>query len=420
MTPQDRFYRIVESGLCIGCGLCQSVAGKDTIRMEKAESGELRPRVLGALTEERVDMIYETCPGTRAEGLPEALSSQAPEFDPVWGPYHRLVLAWAGEPQIRHEGSAGGVLTALGRYLLNSRRVAFVLHVKASAAEPSFGERTLSFTEAEVLEGAGSRYGPTAPLIDFDDVLAREEPFALIAKPCDLNAVRNLAHRDPRVDALVRYWLSPVCGGYMPTEAMHRFMHDNRIDPSNVAALRYRGLGCPGPTTFRMRDSEERSFHYLDFWGEDESAWSLPFRCKICPDGIGDGADIAAADIWPGAAPDRKGSETDPGFNSIIVRTAAGTELVEAAVAAGYLAIGEDVGPDFMNDTQPHQVKKKLAAGARLDAIAQSGRPRLKTVGLRIDELADLNGDANNRTQAEGTARRLREGQGREKRPFQR
>ena len=28
-TPAERLYAIVEQGLCIGCGLCQTVAGKD-------------------------------------------------------------------------------------------------------------------------------------------------------------------------------------------------------------------------------------------------------------------------------------------------------------------------------------------------------------------------------------------------------
>ena len=70
-----------------------------------------------------------------------------------------------------------------------------------------------------------------------------------------------------------------------------------------------------------------------------------------------------------------------------------------------------------MNDTQPHQKKKKLAAGARLDAIAQSGRSRLETVGLRLEELAKINGEENNRLEREGTAHRLHDGQGRERRP---
>ena len=50
---------------------------------------------------------------------------------------------------------------------------------------------------------------------------------------------------------------------------------------------------------------------YLEFWGEDASAWSLPFRCKVCPDAIGEAADLAAADTWPGGAPKPEDLEED-------------------------------------------------------------------------------------------------------------
>ena len=56
-----------------------------------------------------------------------------------------------------------------------------------------------------MVAAAGSRYGPTAALADIGTLLDGGVPFALIAKPCDLNAMRRLAHRDPRVNRLVRY-----------------------------------------------------------------------------------------------------------------------------------------------------------------------------------------------------------------------
>ncbi len=408
MTPAARLQRIVDDGLCIGCGLCQSVAGPEKVQVCKAANGELRPIVVGPLTDADVDRIYATCPGTRAEGLPPDQIAEAPLHDPVWGPLQRVVLGWAADPEVRHEGSTGGVLTALGQYLLRSGRVDFILHVKASATEPSFGAATLSFTAAEVRAGAGARYGPTAPLIDLAGVLAMGRPFALIAKPCDLNAVRNLAHLDDRVNRLIRYWLTPVCGGYMPDAALTATLRDHGIDRRDVTSLRYRGLGCPGPTTAGLADGREKSLHYLDFWGEDESAWSLPFRCKICPDGIGDGADIAAADTWPGASPDREGSLTDPGVNSILVRTAAGMELLDAAVRDGALVLGQDVGVDFLDDTQPHQVTKKRFALARHQGLRDAGRLAPETVGLRLPELAAGNDPAENARQRQGAARRAK------------
>jgi len=80
-------------------------------------------------------------------------------------------------------------LTALGQFLLTSGRVKFILHAAASSREPMRTERALSFDAASVLEAAGSRYGPGAPLVDFTALLDRAEPFALIAKPCDIAAV---------------------------------------------------------------------------------------------------------------------------------------------------------------------------------------------------------------------------------------
>jgi hypothetical protein len=43
LTPGQRLFAIVEQGLCIGCGLCQSVAGEDRVRVTKTSSGYLHP-----------------------------------------------------------------------------------------------------------------------------------------------------------------------------------------------------------------------------------------------------------------------------------------------------------------------------------------------------------------------------------------
>ena len=157
-TPTERLYAIVEQGLCIGCGLCQSVAGSDRVRVTKTMTGYLQPVVEGELDHATVDRIYAVCPGTRVEGLPERLLEADTKQDNVWGPWRRIVRAWAGEPEVRFEGSTGGVLTALGVYLLESKRVDFILQVKTSTTDPSFGEPVLSFTGANVFEAAGSRY----------------------------------------------------------------------------------------------------------------------------------------------------------------------------------------------------------------------------------------------------------------------
>ena len=216
------------------CGLCQSVAGPQSIKVMKTAVGSERPVVVGTLDHETVDRIYDTCPGTRIDGLPERLIAEGTRIDNVWGPWRRIVRSWASDPDVRFEGSTGGVLSALASYLLSSKRVDFILHAKAASYEPTFGERHLSFVHADVMEGAGSRYGPTAPLVDVDTVLERGRPFAFVGKPCDIGALRNLARHDKRVGELCKVMLTPVCGGYMEPQGMRKFLAAQGIDEREV------------------------------------------------------------------------------------------------------------------------------------------------------------------------------------------
>ena len=414
-TPAERLYAIVEQGLCIGCGLCQAVA-RDQVRVVKTSNGYLAPVVDGEIDAATVERIYAVCPGTRVEGLPQRLVEPDTRHDNVWGPWRRMVLGWASDPAVRHEGSTGGVMTALAQYLLDSKRVDFVLQTRTSSSEPSFGEPTLSFTGAEVFEAAGSRYGPTAPLLDIDEVLARDQPFAFFAKPCDVAALRNYAELDARVDRLMKYCVVMVCGGFGTPQGTVNFFRRVGIDPQSVTGLRYRGRGCPGPTRIDTPEGSHE-YHYIDYWGEDETTWTLPFRCKICPDGIGEAADIAASDTWIGGSPNRVDSVDDPGKNALIARTRAGEELLAAAAADGVLTIEYDIVPDTMSVYQPHQVNKKYAAWPRHQGLRDAGRLAPQTARLRIEELAADLPEESNRFQRDGTLRRVENGKATEPTP---
>ncbi len=416
-SPEERFYRIVEDGLCIGCGLCQSLAGADRIAMAVTPEGNQRPVVRGTLDEETVDRIYDVCPGTRIEGLPDHLVENDSGVDPVWGPFRRVVRAYAADPTVRFQAATGGVLSALAAFLLESGRVDFILHATASKNQPTFGERHLSFGGAGVMAGAGSRYGPTATLVDFNEILDRGQRFALVAKPCDVAAVRNLARLDERVARLCRYQLALVCGGFMEPKSLRAFLGQLGLDYEQLEALRYRGYGCPGPTRIETRDGQVIEKNYLDFWGEDESAWSLPFRCKVCPDGIGEAADIAASDTWPGGSPSWEGQKDDPGTNGVIARTRAGEELLQAAAEAGAIVIEREITLRDMDLYQPHQVTKKQTVWARHQGLKAAGKLAPVVHGLRIAELARAAGLKANLAQARGTRRRAREGRTSEPRP---
>ena len=108
---------IVENGLCIGCGLCRSLAGLGAVEMVMTPEGRERPVARQALDMATLTRINAVCPGTRIAGPPPEQARNAKLMDAVWGPAERLVLGLAGDPMVRFCGSGGGVLTALGQFL---------------------------------------------------------------------------------------------------------------------------------------------------------------------------------------------------------------------------------------------------------------------------------------------------------------
>jgi coenzyme F420 hydrogenase subunit beta len=367
--------------------------------------GRERPVARESLNKETLVRINAICPGTRVGGPDPAQQSDIAERDPVWGPVERMSIGYAGDPDVRFRGSTGGVLTALGQFLLSSGRVKFILHVGASKTAPMRSERRLSFDVAAVLENAGSRYGPAAPLVDFCEILDRSEPFALIAKPCDISAVRSLARLDPRVDRYMRYALTLVCGGASDLTKSEEVLQRFGVREEELTLFRYRGYGNPGPTRLETGDGRAFELTYQQLW-EDEAKWMIQPRCKICPDAVGQGADIAASDVWPGGGP----TGEDEGFNGIIVRTLRGLELYDAAVEAGALTIERPAEFADFDLFQPHQVRKRRAVWARLKGIEMAGKPVPIVTDLALEECARQNALADNLSEFRGARDRARKG----------
>jgi coenzyme F420 hydrogenase subunit beta len=381
--PPLRLDQIVKSGLCIGCGLCQSVAGPERVVLVSTGEGRERPVARIPLDQATLRRINDVCPGVRVRGADRRRLAPGTDVDEIWGPARRLVIAHASDPEVRFRAASGGVLTALSEFLLAQGEVEFVVHVAALRSRPLRSGRHVSVDRTGLLRAAGSRYGPAAPLIDFHEILARRRPFALVGKPCDVSAVRNLARREPSVDRYMRYALAMVCGGASELTKSTEVLAALGVQEDELTLLRYRGHGSPGATRVQTAGGAVHELTYNEMW-RDESTWRIQSRCKICPDAIGESADIVAADCWDGGSP----AGEDDGFNAVLVRTGAGAALFEAAVAAGRLTLVRDITFRDMDRFQPHQVRKKRAVWARISGIRATGGRTPSVRGLRIRRLA--------------------------------
>ncbi len=400
-----RIEDIVKGGLCIGCGLCASLAGPARVEMRWTEAGRLRPVVKAALDTATLDLIDATCPGLGTDGMAAAMAGPGAEFDPVFGYAQAGWIGWAKDPEIRFRAATGGALTALAVHLLETRAVEFVVHVRSPDEAPVRNRPHVSRSRAEVLAGMGSRYSPAAPLLHLDDHLAAGRPFAIIAKPCDVAAVRRLAKRDPRVDECVKYLLSISCGGAPTLDMTWRLMKPFPMAEADLSLFRFRGHGNPGRVRMETKDGRAFERAYNDAWG-DKNLWHLNFRCKMCMDPVGEQADIIAYDVWPGGSP----TGEDAGINGITARTLRGRALVEGAIAAGALVVQRSVGLEILADTQPHQTAKKMGILGRQWGLALTGRIAPRFPGLRVFRMARAAGLRHVLKNLFGAMRRARAG----------
>jgi coenzyme F420 hydrogenase subunit beta len=364
-TLDAEITRVVAAGNCSGCGGCLLL--DSGLRLELDDDGFGRPMRLGASTAapDAAERFRSSCPGlvVAAQNPPGSVRH------PTMGPVVAAWEAWAVDPEIRRAGSSGGTLTALASWLVSTGRAASVTGARSSPVE---ARRTVSVTitsRDEAIAAASSRYAPVTGALAHDD--------AMIGLPCRVAAVRAQGGESPIL-------LSFFCAGTPSQRATDSLAQ--QLGSSSPSSLRYRGDGWPGRFTIRREDGATASLDYEESWGAHLGR-DLQWRCKICPDGVGESADIIAADLWES---DERGypvfGERD-GVSALIARTARGRALVEEAISDGVL-VAAPLAIERLAAVQPLQVERRSTLAGRLLGARLAGAPTPRFRGFGLFGLA--------------------------------
>ena len=143
--------------------------------------GRLEPKEVKKISSETFNKILNVCPGVVVEGLPKEHVDTNAKYDLLWGYYLELFYAWSTDKRIRFESSTGGLLNGLSLYLLESKKVNFILHTATNPKKPMRSVSKFSYNKDDLLNSNScSRYGPASPLDRFHEALNLEQPFAFV------------------------------------------------------------------------------------------------------------------------------------------------------------------------------------------------------------------------------------------------
>lgn len=361
-TIQD----VVGWGLCVGCGACRAACDKSGVQMSNVETAGIRP-LFSPDTCATCNGCLDVCPGYAVEA--------PPSDDEDIG---RVLEIWEGhasDPEIRFRGSSGGVLSALALYCLEHEQFDSVLHSAIDGEDPLHSRTVFSTDRGEILDRTGSRYAPSSPCEALGEAADRGCPFVFIGKPCDAAGAAKLRRRLPALDATLGLSLTFFCAGTPSTQGTLDMLTSFGIPPRDLKELRYRGNGWPGE--FRAEcTGRSAALPYHTAWGRLTKY--RPFRCNLCPDGLGRLADIACGDAWH-----RYTGDSNAGLSIVLVRTKRGRDILHRAMDAGYLSL-EPSEPSAVLAAQENLLERRRQIFGRLVGMKLLAVPTPRFTGFGL------------------------------------
>jgi coenzyme F420 hydrogenase subunit beta len=321
----------------------------------------------------------EVCPALRSDFTPLEQSGCGVDSDFIneWGPIAAMWEGHATDPEVRWKGSSGGALTAISAYCLEVLGMRGVLHIAQDPDDPLRNRTRLSRTRRQLLAATGSRYAPASVANGLKLVEDADGPCVIIGKPSEISAVRNARRMRPALDAKVGVTLSFFCAESPCSQGTVALLKKLQVDPAAVSSLKYRGEGWPGHFA-PVRSGETVPCHRITY----QESWTFlqahrPWSVQLWPDGNGEQADISCGDPWY-----KKPDGINPGFSLVVARTAKGQEIIEGAMAAGYLTLTPAEHWKLEQSQSGLLAKKGSVYGRRL---------AMKLRGLPVTQLSGLN-----------------------------
>jgi coenzyme F420 hydrogenase subunit beta len=301
---------VAKRDLCIGCGMCVNIC--PYFKTYKGKSAMVFPCTL------EQGRCNAHCPKTEVDldALSRFFWNEAYDGAPL-GRFRRIQAARAGGV-VGGGFQGGGTVSALIAYALNIKLVNGAVLTGAEGIEPV--ARLVKEPE-QVAACAGSKFiaAPTLAALN-EGIREGARRLAVVGTPCQMTAVAqmrmNPLEREDFEDPIALA-VGVFCNWALDHRQLVEYLSE-RVDIGGIV-----GMDIPPPPAevlvVKTRDGERH-------FSLKEIRRLIPHTCFICPDMTAEWSDVSVG-MYEGR----------PGWNTLLIRTQVGLELVERAAADGWL-----------------------------------------------------------------------------------
>ena len=383
--------QVVVDGLCMQCGTCAGVCPHEAVAMHWTLAQGWLPRIDAERCKD-CGTCLAVCPGRGLDFTKSAwwrVANQGAPAPDFLGPWRGLWFGWAADEETRYRGASGGVATAILAGALEEHLIDAAIVVHGAADNALAMAPLVARSAAEIASCRGSKYNMVALNAALREVLARPGRYALAGLPCHIQGLRLAQRRDQRLRERVVLALGIFCGWSAEPRATALAARRLDLDPAALASVRYRGPGWPGGLRLETTDGVVRERPYPDYYDDDRAMRAFtPPRCRLCPDGLAELADLSVGDAW------LERFTGSVGVSDLITRTSVGEALLKRLADERLTLIPTGPCEMLRSQLQTHKLKRVVWRG-RMWLRRRSGRrvpvyPGLPDRPLAHDKLAGL------------------------------
>jgi coenzyme F420 hydrogenase subunit beta len=333
---------VIDPGKCVGCAACVSICPVDVFDYIDENPVETRADACVYCV-----LCTEVCPVLRPpdNDMQDFIGLQEPSIDEGYGPYAYGLYARSTDPEIMARCQDGGIVSAIILHQMEAGKLQGAILGDVYPEHRQIGYHKLARNRDEVLSCAASRYTYSPNTLALQEAMKQDiGPLAVVGVPCQIDGVRLQQNSSIRLQVSEWYrknitlTFGLFCSESFTNESIAKLGEIIEEKPEDIE-----NINIKGKVVIRLENKEVKHVSLKTY-----REWARP-ACLYCLDYGGENADIGAGGIGL------------DGWTYTLIRTRAGHEAFQAALADGWLEtrpLSDEPRGEFLMNRLSSQKKK--------------------------------------------------------------